>query len=151
MKKSILLTLVFAFFGVAGYSQLTTTKKMEQMMDKNCVQTVTVLNRTFNVGDTICFSNGSSPYGDFLCSSMSILQNGTMFISAMTGTFNPGTKKYLGVECTNSKMVITKIRDGQYGPDHIVQLVNIVTYGKTSMITTIDPYVGLTRKEIGLK
>jgi hypothetical protein len=148
MKKLLLLTLMF--FEITSYSQLTTSKKMEQMMDKYCVQSATILNRTFSVGDTIYFLNGSSPYGDYLCSSISMIAPGNgVFAIAITGQYNPGTKKLLGVEYSGRYLIINKIRELQEGLDHMVQLVNVLPASKNvTVIISIDPYVGLTRKEI---
>jgi len=149
--KKLLITLVFVLFSVVSYSQLNTTKKVEQMMDKYCVQTATILNRTFKVGDTLYFLNGSSPYGDFLCSSISMIAPGNgVFAMAITGTtYDIGTKKYLGVEYSGRYIIVTKIRNIQEGPNQMVQLINIMPLSKKqTLIITIDPYVGLTRKEI---
>jgi len=150
--KKLALSLLILCFALTVNGQINTNKKMEQMFDEYCVQTVTVLNRTFNVGDTIYFLNGSSPMGDYLCSSIYTMSPGnSIFAMAITGTtYDIGEKKYLGVEYTGKYIVITKIRNFQEGSDQrMVQLINVLSLAKNQdFIICIDPVIGFERKEI---
>jgi hypothetical protein len=65
--KTLLLIFVFAFFGIAIYSQNGSNNKFfEKYSEKYSVKTITISDRIFNVGDTITLLSGTGVNGTFL-------------------------------------------------------------------------------------
>jgi len=135
MKKTFLIFL-FAFFGITCYCQTGANNKFfEKHSEKYSVKSLTVLDRTFNVGDTITLLSGSNTNGDFISVSLSAMPDmpGEESINTIPATF------------TGRKFIILKIFSTNDGLNTFDKIVCDLGH---KVHIYIDPLVGLNRKEI---
>lgn len=107
----------------------------EKSLDKYNVQTIEVLGQTFTVGDTLTFTTGSLPNGDFISTQLSP----SVFLS--TGEAPP----HLTVTYNNFRFIIEKIRYVKQGLNS--QTILVVYVGK-KMPVWVDAVIAITKKEI---
>lgn len=125
MKK-----ILFVFIMVITWSNCFSqgaNKQYEKIADKYSVKTITVLDRTFNVGDTIQLLSGSGTNGEFLS------------VRLLAGSTDP-----FPANGTGRKFIILKIYHSNDGLNTFDQLVCSFT---DKFHIYIDPTLGLTRKE----
>ena len=134
--KKLLITLVFAFFCLTGYSQSGSSNKLfEKLSEKYSVQTVTVLGRIFNVGDTLTLLSGSNNNGDFI----------SVKLSAIPGMPGETLGPVIPANFMGRKFIILKIFSNSDG----LNIYNTLVCDLGNKVHIyIDPLVGLTRKEI---
>ena len=126
MKKVLfifmMLSITVCSFGQGG------NKMYENYADKHImVNTITVLNRTFNIGDTIITTQGSGTQGEFL---------------SIKYLLNPSS--YLDAQYINYKFIILKIYNRTDGLNSMSQIVCELY----KLHIYIDPIIAITRKEI---
>ena len=110
----------------------------EKSLDKYNVQTIEVLGHSFNVGDTLTFTNGSSPNGDFISTQLSP----SAFLSAGE------TPPHLTATYNNFRYIIEKIRYIKQGLNS--QTLLIIYIGKKTPVY-VDVQVAIVKNEIFLK
>ena len=126
MKKlSIILILTLYTSAISAQGG---NKMFERTFDKYSVSSIMVMERTFNVGDTITFLTGSGPNGEFISTKLFVYQDDPF-----------------GASATGKKAIIIKIYhkdDGLNIFDQLVcQYINRVRL-------YIDPLLALSKKEI---
>lgn len=109
----------------------------ERSMDKYNVQTSEVLGHTFSVGDTLTFTIGSLPNGEFMCTQLSPM----LFIR------NGQTPPHLSANYINLRFIIAKIR---YASNELNAATTLIIYldKKKKTPVWIDPTIAITKKEI---
>jgi hypothetical protein len=130
MRKSILMC-IFSTLSLFTFSQGFT----EKSYDKFNLQTIEVLGHTFSVGDTLTFTTGSIPNGEFMCTQLSPL------IFMINGKEPP----HLAANFTNYRYIIEKIRNVTQG---LNSQTYIVIYIAKKTPVWVDPTIAITKKEI---
>ncbi len=133
MKGIILFTLLFTASNLCHGQQA-----FEKRLDKFNVQTIEVSGHTFSVGDTLTFTVGSLPNGEFVSTQLS------PGVFLLANSIPP----HLPAGYINYKFIVEKIR---YSTDELNSFTTLVFYIDKKTPVWVDANIAILKKEIILK
>ena len=129
MKKLMFVLLLVIPMTVFGQ------KSIDKIMEKAKVNNIEVMGHKFSVGDTLCFTSGSLPNGDFQCAFIS----SEAYMKAMMAP------PHITAEYINHKFIISKIYTQVNGLN--TETVLVFNLGK-NIDVWVNPDIAITKKEI---
>jgi hypothetical protein len=138
MKTIILITVLFLSCHVCFGQNKIIFDRMIKTMDKSMVQEIEVMGHKFSVGDTLTFTTGSIPNGEFLSTTLmsrTVLDNAPQMPDHLPGNF------------INRRFIISKIYSQTTGLNTFNTLV-LDLDKKNEIFVFVDPVIALTKKEI---
>ena len=105
----------------------------EKLLNKWNVETVTVLGKTFNIGDTLTLNIGAGLNGEFISTKMNEGMGGQTHLGALYIEYN---------------FIIWKIRERKDGLNSYIIISFLMDLGKKKVIVSLDPRIAIARKEL---